>query len=106
MPSSTSAKGDLARAAGEAVAATRAAHAFQQFGAGQGLEHGFESAAGNAQPFRHLRRAGERAAAAAPPGVEGDVEGHGDGGEGAVAAEQHGGGNLQGGALNYAAISY
>ena len=55
------------------------------------LEH--EPPAGDAQPLRHLRRPGE-GATAAPPGVEGDVQGHGYGGQGTVATEEHGGGHL------------
>ena len=79
-----------------AVAAAWAAHAFQQTGAGEGLQHRFEAAPGHAQPVRHLRRAGQGGdACAAAPGVEGDVERHGYGGEGTVAAKQHGGGHLR-----------
>jgi len=46
-------------------------------------------------------------AAPAPPGVEGDVERHGYGGQGTVAAqEQHGGENLRVTTLKYAAEAY
>ena len=56
-------------------------------GAGERLQHRLQPPPCRSQPLRHLRRAGQPATAA---GMEGDIERHGNGGQGTVMAEQQG----------------